>query len=175
MTQWSISLDCFDRGLLRHKPMRKAWALLQRSHLHRSHTSGMSHPHRPRASSVSHPHRPRTIGGSHPHLPRTSGPPQPRATCCHPTRLGRTPTLRGSFHKCPTSGTSRPQVGEGLSLPRASWCSASSLGYWQLPARMADGCASRAPPWRRPQGFLRGGATTDSGQALGRDQGSEWN
>ena len=46
------------------------------------------------------------------------------------------------------------------------------LGHWLIPARMADGCASRAPPWCRPQGFLRGGVTTDSGQARGRDQGS---
>ena len=50
-----------------------------------------------------------------------------------------------------------------------------SLGHRLIPARMADGCASRAPPRCRPQGLLRGGATTDSGQALGRDQGSEWN
>ena len=35
---------------------------------------------------------------------------------------------------------------------------------------MADGYASWEPPWCRPQGFLRGGATTDSDQARGRDQ-----
>ena len=84
--------------------MRKAWALLQRSH-----------PHRPRASGVRHPHR-----------------------------------------------------------PRASWCSAGLAGNRLIPARMADGCTSRAPPWCRPEGFLRGSATTDSDQAQGRDQGSRW-
>ena len=174
MTQWSISLDCFDRGLLRHKPMRKAWALLQRSHLHRSRASGVSNPHRPRASGLSHPHRPRASGGSHPHRPRANGPPQPRATCRHPTRLGRTPMSR-SFHKCPKSGPSRPHAGEDLSRSRASRCSAGLAG--SLAASCEDGrwMCLKGTPWRGPQGFLRGGATTDSGQARGRDQGSEWN
>ena len=156
MTQWSISLDCFDRGLLRHKPMRNAWALLQRSHLHRSRASGVSHPHRPRASGGSHPHR-------------------PRATCRHPTRLGRTPTSRRSFHKCPTNGPSRPHAGEGLSRPRVSWCSAGLAGSSAHSYEAGRWVCLKAPPWCRPQGFLRGGATTDSDQARGRDQGSEWN
>ena len=54
MTQWSISLDCFNRGLLRHKPM---WKALQRNPTHTgpapaawaTHTcpapvAGMAHP-----------------------------------------------------------------------------------------------------------------------------------
>ena len=34
--------------------------------------------------------------------------------------------------------------------------SPDSLGYWLVPARVADGGASRAPPQRRPHGFPRG-------------------
>ena len=120
MTQWSISLDCFDRGLLRHKPMRKAWALL-----HQPRASGMSHPHWPHASGGNGPPRPHTSGGRHPHWPRASGPPRPRATC---RRLRWMPTSRRSFQKCCASGPSRPHAGEGISRPCASWCSAGLAG-----------------------------------------------
>ena len=106
------------RGILRHKRMRKAWALLQRSHPDRPRASGVSHPHLRRASGGSHQHQPRASGVSHLHRPRASGPP----------RLRRTPTSRRSFQKCRASGPSRPHAGEGLSRPRASWCSAGLAG-----------------------------------------------
>ena len=164
MTQWSISLDCFGRGLLRHKPMRKAWALLQRPHPHRHRTSGVSYPHRTRASGENGQPRPYASGGSHPH--------RPRATC---RRLRWTPTSRRSLQKCRASGPSRPHAGEGLSRPRVSWCSAGLAGSSAHSYQAGRWMCLKGTPWCRPQGFLRGGATTDSGQARGRDQGSEWN
>ena len=72
----------------------------------------------------------------------------------------------------------RPHAGEGLralhrhptrlgrasdqSHPAAAGIPPDSLGHRLVPARVADGGASRTPPWHRPQGFLGGSATADS-------------
>ena len=150
MTQWSISLNCFDRGLLCHKPMWKVWALSQ--------TRSRGHPPQPHA-------------GDSPSRLGVNSPPRPRAVT---RRLRWTPTSR-SFHKCPTSGPSRPHASEGLSQPRASWCSTGLAGSSTHSCEDGRWMCLKGTPWCRPQGFLRGGATTDSGQSRGRDQGSEWN
>ena len=98
--------------------MPKAWALLQRPHPHRPREPPTPAPRQRRERPTPAPHKRREP----PLRPRASGPPRPRATC------RRTPTSRRSFQKCRASGPSRPHAGEGLSRPRASWCSAGLAG-----------------------------------------------
>ena len=166
MKQWSISLDCFDRGLLRHKPMRKAWVLLHRSHLH--HTGPAP------VAGATHTGPAPAAGATH------TGP----APAAHPGPARRAVTRhgwRGRLHRGDPFTNARraahpgPTPAKAYPGPAPAGVPPDSLGHRLIPARMADGCASRAPPWCRPQGFLRGGAITDLGQARGRDQGSEWN
>ena len=110
--------------------------------------------------SRGHLHQP--LASDQPHHP-ISGQPQLRTTCLppEPTRLGWTPILRRSFHKCPTSGPSQPSASSvnSLSWPRDS---GPSQPHASGPLRPRASSPSRisGPPY--PSGLLQPRASGSS-------------